>query len=76
MPKKGKVQTYETAYARLEEIVSSIEAGGLTLQESVDAYSEGISLVAFCADILDKTEQKILELRKQGEGIFELVDFE
>ena len=76
MPKKVKNErTYETAYARLEEIVVAIENGEAAIGEAMEMYKEGVELIGYCTETLDKTEQVLLELRKKAEGMFEVRTF-
>ena len=64
---EDKKVTFEQALERLEGIVSAIEAGEVSLEESIDKYAEGIELVKKCRAILDKAERKI-QLLGKGEG--------
>ncbi len=59
--------TFESAMTRLEEIVSLLEAGKCTLDESLKLFEEGASLTAFCSDALKKAEQKIITLTDKKE---------
>jgi exodeoxyribonuclease VII small subunit len=59
--------TFEKALERLEKIVSEIEAGKVSLEESIERYAEGIGLIKRCRAILATAEQKIKLLTK-GEG--------
>ncbi len=59
--------TFETAMTRLEEIVTLLEAGKCTLDESLKLFEEGASLTAFCSDSLKKAEQKIITLTDKKE---------
>ena len=76
MPKKKKTDNFETAAARLEEIVDIIDSGELPLHETINLYKEGIELASFCAEDLQKAEQEVLELRKTADGVFELIKFD
>lgn len=59
---------FEEALERLEEIVKKMEAGDLSLEESLTAFEEGIRLSRFCADRLDEAERKVETLlRENGE---------
>lgn len=62
--------TFETAMARLEEIVALLESGNCTLDESLKLFEEGAKLTAFCNESLKAAEQKItqLTLSATGEG--------
>jgi exodeoxyribonuclease VII small subunit len=58
---------FEEALARLEEIVKKMEDGDLTLEESLDAFEEGIKLSRFCTKKLDKAERRVEILLKDEE---------
>ena len=61
--------TFETAMARLEEIVARLESGNCTLDESLKLFEEGTKLTAFCNESLKAAEQKITQLTlKVAEG--------
>ena len=53
MAKKEKTgKSFEDALKRLEEVLESLEHGELNLEESVQAFEEGVGLVRFCHDKL------------------------
>lgn len=59
---------FEEALERLEEIVKKMEAGDLSLEESLAAFEEGVRLSRFCADRLDEAERKVeILLKEDGE---------
>ena len=60
--------TFESATARLEEIVKLLEKGNTSLDESLKLYEEGITLVRFCNSALDNAEKKIKILVIDGNG--------
>ena len=60
--------SFEEAMARLEEIVSSLEEGKTGLDDSLCIYEEGVKLVKFCHETLDKAEQRVRILMKNEEG--------
>ena len=55
--------TYETATARLEEIIRRLDSGEAGLRETLDLVREGRELVEFCAAELDAVGQGLQELR-------------
>ena len=59
--------TFETAMARLEEIVAALEGGNCTLDESLKLFEEGTKLTAFCSESLKTAEQKITQLTSTEE---------
>jgi exodeoxyribonuclease VII small subunit len=56
-------RTYETAVARLEEIIRRLDSGEAGLRETLDLIREGRALVEFCAGELDAVSQGLEELR-------------
>lgn len=63
-----KKQTYESAVARLQEIVKLLEAGGISLDDSLKLFEEGAKLAAFCNSELKNAEQKITALEDISEN--------
>jgi exodeoxyribonuclease VII small subunit len=63
------------ALRRLENIVAELEAGQLSLEESLAAFEEGIQLSLFCQKELKKSEGKVSRLVKKLNGELELEDF-
>lgn len=59
MAKKTKVLEIEQALKRLDDILSKLESGDLSLSESLTLYEEGITLSDSCKTILEEAEQKI-----------------
>lgn len=55
--------------ARLEQIVQALEAGNLSLDDSLRAFEEGTTLLRFCVRRLEETERRI-EILTQDEGGF------
>jgi exodeoxyribonuclease VII small subunit len=56
-------QTYETASARVEEIVRRLDSGQAGLRETLELVREGRSLIEFCAGELDAVSGDLEELR-------------
>jgi exodeoxyribonuclease VII small subunit len=55
--------TYETATARLEEIIRRLDSGEAGLRETLDLVREGRELVEFCAAELEAVGRGLQELR-------------
>ncbi len=51
--------SFETALARLEEIVGALEGGTAALDDSLALYEEGVALVRLCNGKLDGAQQRI-----------------
>lgn len=67
--------TFESASARLEEIVKILERGNCSLDESLKLYEEGVLLVRYCNDSLDNAEKKIKMLVSDSNGSMIEKDF-
>lgn len=55
--------TYETAVARIEEIIRRLDSGEAGLRETLDLVREGRNLVEFCAAELEAVSHGLEELR-------------
>ncbi len=59
--------SFEEAFAELEQIVTRLESGGLTLEESLRLFERGQALAAYCSKQLDEAELKVKQLTPEGE---------
>lgn len=67
MTKKSKSFDFEAALAQLETLVEAMEEGNLSLEESLQAFEQGIKLTRECQQALAQAEQKVQLLVKNGE---------
>ena len=56
--------SFEEAFAKLEETVRALEAGGTTLEEASRLFEEGMRLARICHQHLSATELKITHLQR------------
>jgi exodeoxyribonuclease VII small subunit len=54
--------SFEAAFTELEETVQKLEAGELTLEESLALFERGQALATHCQKQLDTAELKVQEL--------------
>ncbi|MBI4609124.1 MAG: exodeoxyribonuclease VII small subunit [Candidatus Rokubacteria bacterium] len=66
---------FEDALARLEQIVSTLEAGNLSLEESLKAFEEGVALARRCAKYLEEAERRIELLTRDESGLLKAQPF-
>lgn len=61
MPKKKAADSFdfENALDELENLVTAMEEGELSLEESLAAFEKGIKLTRECQSALQKAEQKV-----------------
>ncbi len=55
--------SYEAARAELEDVVRRLEAGGLTLEESLALWERGEALAKTCQDWLDGARARLDAVR-------------
>ena len=70
MEEKNKI-TFEESMKNLEAIVTELEKGDLSLDESVEKFEEGIKISKECNSILESAEKKISILLQNDEEITE-----
>ena len=63
---------------QLEKIVSDLESGELTLDESIRAFEKGVELSRLCQKKLEAAEERVKKLieKTDGEIDFELFEDE
>ncbi len=67
MGTKKKELTLEEAFEILEETVSKLEAEDITLEDSCKEYKQGMEILKYCSDKIDKVEKKVLKIDENGE---------
>lgn len=77
MTKSIKIEkSFEEAMTELEVIVTKLEKGEATLEESISNFQQGIELSKYCAAKLDDAEKKISVLIQDEEGNLVEKDFD
>lgn len=71
MPEK----TFEASMLELEEVVSKLENGDITLDDSLKLFEQGIKLAKTCQKKLDDAEKKVKILTADSNGDFVEEDF-
>jgi exodeoxyribonuclease VII small subunit len=66
--KQPPPKNYEDAERELHAIVEEIEAGEIGLEDSLAKYERGRYLLQFCRSVLERAEQQIELLGKDGAG--------
>ena len=69
MENKEAKLSFETALARLEAIVESMESGEVPLADLLAKFEEGNKLLKHCEGRLKEAELKIEQLKKERDGV-------
>ena len=70
-PKKVAAKTeltFEEALQNLEDIVKELEQGELKLEESLEKFSQGVTLTDFCMQKIASAEEQIDKILQQEQG--------
>ena len=57
-------ESFEAGLDELRTLVSMMESGGLSLEDSIKAYQRGSEVVGFCSKCLEKAENEVKVLEK------------
>lgn len=70
MPKsKDKPESFENLFSELESIVAKLEAGDLSLDDSLALFQRGMELSKKCGAMLDQAELRIKQLVPHGDQV-------
>lgn len=69
VPAEGpSAEPYDALVARLEKVVGELEAGTLSLEESIEKFAEGIRMAREASRKLDEAEKRVEQLTRTEEG--------
>ena len=63
-----KNRNYEQLFARMQEIVATLEAGDLALDRALALYEEGVGVAAACQKLLDEASLRVQQLQVRLPG--------
>lgn len=61
-PETSPVADFETSMQSLEDLVGKMEAGEMTLEDSLAAYERGVGLYRRCQSALEQAELRVRQL--------------
>jgi exodeoxyribonuclease VII small subunit len=63
--------SYEDAFERLEQVVTALQDGRLSLEKALEYYEEGMTLTQHCQTLLRQAELRVQQIRVTDEGDLE-----
>lgn len=69
-------EAYDALVSRLERVVGDLETGGLTLEQSIERFAEGVRLARDASKKLDEAERRVELLVRDADGSEQVVPFE
>ena len=76
MPPSESQRSFEELYRELEATVRRLEAGDLTLDESLELFERATLLSEQCNSVLDSAELRVRQLTTRPDGSIEAESFE
>jgi len=64
MTAEPAADSFEALYDRLQAVTARLEAGDLSLDDSLALYEEGVTLARRCQELLATAQQRIETLRQ------------
>lgn len=59
-------KTLESSFEELNTIIGKLEQDDVSLEDSFRLYHEGMQLLKFCNDSIDKVEKELIILEENG----------
>lgn len=66
MAKKEK--TLEVSFEEINDIIGKLEVADVSLEDSFHLYQEGMKLIKYCNDSIDKVEKQLIILGEKNES--------
>jgi len=67
---------FEDALQDLEDVVEKLDSGTLSLEESLQAFEEGVALARFLEEKLTDVEKRVEVLTRDNSGLFQTQSLE
>jgi exodeoxyribonuclease VII small subunit len=68
-------EKFEVSLKKLEDAVSKLESGELSLEDSLKVFEEGVRHASICSRKLNEAQKKVELLLKQKDGSFKREEF-
>lgn len=65
---EGRIDAFENSLAELESLVEQMEAGELSLEDSLKQFERGVALARGCQTALKEAELKVRQLIEKNGG--------
>ena len=66
--------SFDDAFAELRTVVAELEAGGLTLEETIARTERAVALQRHCERLLGEAELRVQQLISRPGGVLEVKD--
>lgn len=76
MTNQAATPSFETLYQELEEAVRRLEAGEMSLEESLTLFERAAQLAEQCNTLLDQAELRVQRLVERPDGGLDVAPFD
>ncbi len=66
MATKKNELSVEEAFSQIEEKIHALEKEDISLEDSFKEYQEGMKLLKYCHDAIEKVEKKVQKIAEDG----------
>jgi len=63
------MKNFEESVKELENLIEDLEKGDIPLEEAIEKFEKGVSLIKYCNKKLDEAERKIEIILKDDNGV-------
>ncbi len=67
--------SFEQALQELEHVITTLERGGIALEQALELYARGQELLAYCQQRLEAAELRVHELTARADGTLTSVPY-
>ena len=64
-------RTFESALSELQSIIEELESGSPSLDQMIQLFEEGMTLMSYCRDELNEVEDRVKILVKENDKFIE-----
>ena len=57
----------EEAFEKVEAVMSELQSDEIPLEESFQLYQEGMMMLKYCSDKIERVEKQVLAMGEEGE---------
>lgn len=57
----------EQAFEQLEDVIERLQDKEISLEDAFKEYEQGMQLLKYCSESIDRVEKKVLKISESGE---------
>lgn len=65
--KEDQAISLEKAFEQLEDVIERLQDNEISLEDAFKEYEQGMQLLKFCSESIDRVEKQVLKISESGE---------